>query len=90
VIYNTEVFEFTDPEKAKEVWLTFKESLEAAGGSDIRVFRNVDNPNQVFATMWWTSAEACRAWGAEHTDEVMQRMGDITKAAESEQLWEEF
>jgi heme-degrading monooxygenase HmoA len=90
VIYNTEVFEFSDPEKAKEVWETFRESMEAAGGSDIHVYRNVDNPNQVLATMWWDTAEHCRAWGAEHTDEVMQAMGDITTSGEPEYLWEEY
>jgi heme-degrading monooxygenase HmoA len=90
VIYNTEVFEFSDVERAKEEWLSFRESLEAAGGSDIRMFRNVDNPNQVLATMWWESAEACRRWGSEHESEAMQKLGDVTRSMEPEFLWEEF
>ena len=90
MIYNTEVFEFSDPEKAKEAWLGFRESLEAAGGSDIRVFRNVENPNQVLATMWWDSPDSCRKWGADHTDEVMEAMGSVTESMEPEYLWEEF
>jgi heme-degrading monooxygenase HmoA len=90
VIYNTEVFEFSDVEQAKEKWLSFRESLEAAGGSDIRMFRNVDNPNQVLATMSWESAEACRGWGSAHEAEVMQQLGDVTRSMEPEFLWEEF
>ena len=89
MIYNTQVFEFSDVGRAKEAWLSFRESLEAAGGSDIRVFRNVDNPNQVLATMWWTSAEACRSWGPEHETEVMSKLGDLTRSMEPELLWEE-
>jgi hypothetical protein len=90
VIYNTQVFEFSDVEKAKENWLSFRESLEAAGGSDIRVFWNVDSPNQVLATMSWESAEACRSWGSAHEAEVMQQLGDVTRSMEPEFLWEEL
>lgn len=90
MIYNTEVFEFTDVDQAKEAWLTFRESLEAAGGSEIRLFRNVDSPNQVLTTMWWESAEACRRWGAEHETEAMEKLGGVTKSMEPEFLWEEF
>jgi heme-degrading monooxygenase HmoA len=90
VIYNTEVFEFSDVERAKEAWLSFRQSLEAAGGSDIRIFRNVENPNQVLATMWWEKAEDCRQWAVEHSDEVMSAMGDVTKSMEPEYLWEEI
>ena len=90
VIFNTEVFEFSDPERAKEAWLGFRESLEAAGGSDIRLFRNVDNPNQVLATMWWDKAESCRGWAREHGDEAMKVLGEVTKSMEPEFLWEEL
>ena len=90
VIYNTQVFEFSDPESAKEAWLSFRESLEAAGGSDIRVFRNIDNPNQALATMWWDSAESCRRWAREHESEAMEKLGGVTKSMEPEFLWEEF
>jgi heme-degrading monooxygenase HmoA len=90
VIYNTEVFEFSDVERAKEAFQTFRESIEGAGGSDIQIFRNIEKPNQVLATMWWESPEQCRQWGAEHTDEVMQAMGDITTNMEPEYLWEEI
>jgi heme-degrading monooxygenase HmoA len=89
VIYNTEVFEVSDAAKAKDAWLTFKESLEAAGGSDVRVYRNVDNPSQILATMWWDTAEHCRAWGAEHGEEAFAALGDNIKDAQPEQLWEE-
>jgi heme-degrading monooxygenase HmoA len=90
MIFNTEVFEFSDPERAKEAWLGFRASLEAAGGSDIRVFRNVDKPNQVLATMWWDSADSCRRWAREHEQEAMEALGGITQSMEPEYLWEEF
>lgn len=90
MIYNTEVFEFSDVERAKEAYASFRESLEAAGGSDIRIFRNIEKPNQVLATMWWESADQCHQWAADHTDEVMKEMGDITKSMEPEYLWEEI
>jgi heme-degrading monooxygenase HmoA len=90
MIYNTQVFEFSNAEQAKEAWLSFRESLEAAGGSEIRVFRNVDNPNQALATMWWDSAESCRRWAQEHESEAMEKLGGATKSMEPEFLWEEF
>ena len=65
-------------------------SLEAGGGSDMHLFRNVDNPDQVLATMWWDTAEHCRAWAAEHGEEAFKVLGDVTKNAENEFLWEEF
>jgi len=90
VIYNTEVFEFSDPQGAKEAWLSFKDSLEAGGGSDVRLFRNVDNPNQVLATMWWESTEACRSWGPAHEADVMEKLGPFTRSMDPEFLWAEF
>jgi heme-degrading monooxygenase HmoA len=89
MIYNTQVFEVTDAEKAKEAWLTFRESLEAAGGSDIRVFKNVDKPNQVIATMWWESAEVCRKWGADNEEAVGKAVGELITGSQPEDLWEE-
>jgi heme-degrading monooxygenase HmoA len=90
MIYNTEVFEFSDAEKAKEAWMSFRESLEGAGGSDMHVYRNVDNPNQVLATMWWDSAESCRRWAKEHETEAMDKLGSVTRSMEPEFLWQEF
>jgi hypothetical protein len=48
VFFNTEVFEVSDADAFKEAMMGFRESLEASGGSDVRVFRNVEKPNQVF------------------------------------------
>lgn len=90
MIYNTQVFEFSDADRAREAWLSFRESLEASGGSQIRLFRNVDKPNQVLATMWWESAEACRRWAREHESDAMEKLGDVTTSMEEEFLWEEF
>jgi heme-degrading monooxygenase HmoA len=90
VIYNTQVFEFSDVQKAKDAWYSFRDSLEAGGGSDIHLFRNVENPNRILATMWWDSAESCRQWAKQHEDEAMQRLGDVTTSMEPEFLWEEL
>jgi heme-degrading monooxygenase HmoA len=69
---------------------SFRGSWEAAGGSDIRIFRNVDKPNQVFTSMWWGTAEACRRWGTEHYEEVMKAAEGIVTSMEPEFLWEEI
>jgi heme-degrading monooxygenase HmoA len=89
VIYNTEVFEVSDVLRFKEAMESFRQSWEEAGGSDIRIFRNVDKPNQVFTSMWWETAEACRRWGAEHYEEVMKAAEGIVSSMEPEDLWEE-
>jgi heme-degrading monooxygenase HmoA len=89
VYYNTEVFEVSDPERFKEVIMSFRESLEADGGSDVRVFRKVDNPSQVFSTMWWPSVEACHGWAAAHGEEVMKAADGVVTKWEPEYLWEE-
>ena len=90
MIFNTQVFEFSDPERAKAVWMTFKDSYEAAGGTDVHMYRDVDNPNRVLATMSWPSAEACRQWGAENEAKFMEQAGEITTNAEREDLWQEY
>jgi hypothetical protein len=90
VIYNTEVFEVTDAGRFKGVLDQLRASVEAVDGSDVRVFRNVDNPNQVFLAMWWPSAETCRTWAAEHTDEFMKAAEGVVTSMEPEFLWEEY
>jgi heme-degrading monooxygenase HmoA len=90
VIYNTEVFEVSDVQRFKEAMEGFRQSWEEAGGSDIRIFRNADKPNQVFTSMWWETAEACRQWGAEHMEEVMKASEGIVTSMEPESLWEEI
>lgn len=90
MIYNTEVFEVSDVQRFKEAMESFRQSWEKAGGSDIRIFRNVDKPNQAFTSMWWETAEACRRWGAEHMEEVMKAAEGIVTSMEPEFLWEEI
>ena len=69
---------------------SFRESLEAAGGSDIRVFLNVEKPNQVFSTMWWPTVEDCHGWAAANGEEVMKASEGIVMSMEPEFLWEEI
>jgi heme-degrading monooxygenase HmoA len=90
VFFNTEVFEVSDVDRFKEVMMSFRESLEASGGSEVRVFRNVDKPNQVFSTMWWPSVEACHTWARENGEEVMKAAEGIVTNMEPEFLWEEL
>jgi heme-degrading monooxygenase HmoA len=90
VYFNTEVFEVSDAERFKEVMMSFRESLEAAGGKDVRVFRNVEKPNQVFSTMWWPSVDACHGWAAAHGEEVMKASRGIVTSMDPEFLWEEL
>ena len=90
MIYNTEVFEVLDVQRFKEAMESFRQSWEEAGGSDIRIFRNIDVPKQVFTSMWWESAEACRRWGAEHMAEVMEAAEGIVTSMDPEFLWEEI
>jgi heme-degrading monooxygenase HmoA len=90
VIFNTEVFEVSDPTRFKEIMLTFTESVESGGGSDVRIFRNVDNPNQVFTSMWWETAEQCRNWAANYGEDAFKKLGEATKSADPEFLWEEY
>ena len=45
----------------------------------MHVYRNVENPNQVLATMWWwDSAESCRHWAKDHEAEAMEKLGGVT------------
>ena len=90
MFFNTEVFEVSDPDRFREAILSFRESLEAAGDKDVRVFRNVAKPNQVFSTMWWPTVEACHGWAAAHGEEVMKASEGIVTSMEPEFLWEEF
>jgi heme-degrading monooxygenase HmoA len=90
VIYNTEIFEVSDLEGFKKAMESFLPSYKEAGGSDLHIFRNVDNPNQVFTAMWWESAEACRKWGSEHMEEVKKAAQGIVSSMEPEYLWEEI
>ena len=90
MFFNTEVFEVSDADAFKEAMMGFRESLEASGGSDVRVFRNVEKPNQVFTTMWWPSVEACHQWAAENGEQVMKAAQGIVTSMEPEFLWEEF
>jgi heme-degrading monooxygenase HmoA len=70
--------------------MSLRESLEAVGGKEVRVFRNVEKPNQVFSTMWWLTVEACHTWARENGKDVMKASDGIVTSMKPEFLWEEF
>jgi heme-degrading monooxygenase HmoA len=90
MIYNTETFDVSDADRFKEIVEGFRDSVEASGGSDLRFYRNVDNPNQVLATTWWSTAEACRSWAAQHGEEAFKKLGEVMTSADPEFLWDEI
>jgi hypothetical protein len=89
VIYDTEIFEFTDFEKARKVFESYRGALDDLGAKDIQFLRHIDEPGKVLVAMWWPSVEACRAFNDKYGPEIMEKVGSITKSAEPDQLWEE-
>lgn len=88
MVFNTQIYEVTDLAKAQQFMASVKELLEQEGGSDIRMFRNIDQPEQVIFTMWWTDAEACRSFPKKHEAEFAP-MEAFVRSYESEKLWED-
>lgn len=88
MIFNTQVYEVIDLAKAQEFIASLIDLFAQEGGSDIRMFRNIDQPDKVIFTMWWTSAEACQSFPEKHGAEFAP-MESFVKSYEPEQLWEE-
>jgi hypothetical protein len=89
LIYNTQLFEFTDAQRAKEAWLSFESRLRPVDQTSACSGTSITRTTAL-ATMWWDSAEACRRWAQEHESEAMEKLGGVTKSMEPEFLWEEF
>ncbi len=65
-------------------------ALTEAGGTEIRVYRCVDDPTKVLAAMYWPDAESCRAFARDHEAEVNSALRPSLESHEPEELWEEI
>jgi hypothetical protein len=88
MIYNTETFEVSDVARFRDAMDSLRALLIEAGGTDIRLFRNVDEPNRVLASMWWPNAESCRAFARDHEEEFGGTVGPLIASHQPEDLWE--
>ena len=90
MIYNTEIFEVSDVREFKRALESLRDVLTEAGGSDIRVYRCVDDQNKVLAAMYWPDTESCRAFTRDHETEVDSALRSALTSHEPERLWEEI
>jgi hypothetical protein len=90
MVYNTERFVVRDVPAFKDALEKFRPSLEEAGGTDIRVFTNLDQPGEVFTSMWWPNPEACRMYAKQHMSEFEKILGPHLVSYDPEYLWEEL
>jgi heme-degrading monooxygenase HmoA len=90
MIYNTEIFEVSDVSEFKRALESLRGALTEAGGTEIRVYRCVDDPTKVLAAMYWPDAESCRAFARDHEAEVGSALRPSLTSHEPEELWEEI
>ena len=90
MIYNTEIFEVADVSEFKRALDSLRSAMTKAGGTDIRLYRCIDDPNKVLAAIYWPDAESCRAFAREHQAEVESALRPSLMSHEPEELWEEI
>jgi heme-degrading monooxygenase HmoA len=90
MIYNTEIFRVSDVGEFKRALEGLRGALTEAGGTEIRLFRCVDDPTKVLAAMCWPDAESCRAFARDHEAEVDAALRASLTSHEPEELWEEI
>jgi hypothetical protein len=90
MIYNTEIFEVSDINAFRRALESLREAMSEAGGTDLRVYRCVDNPNKALAAMYWPDAESCRAFTRDHDAEVRSILRPALMSHQPEDLWEEI
>ena len=90
MIYNTEIFEVSDINEFKRALERLRGALIEAGGSDLRIFRCIDDPTKVLAAMYWPDAESCRAFAVDHKAEVESTLRPALTSHQPEDLWEEI
>jgi hypothetical protein len=88
MIYNTEIFEVSDVDEFTRALESLRSALTEAGGSELRVFRCVDNPNKVLAAMYWPDAESCRAFARDCQADVESTLRPTLMSRQPEDLWE--
>jgi len=90
MIYNTEIFEVADVDEFPRAYERLREALTSAGGTDVRLYRSVDDPRKVLAAMHWPDAESCRAFTIDHAAEVDVALRPALTSHRPEDLWEEI
>jgi hypothetical protein len=90
MIYNTEIFEVSDIDKFKRALESLRGALTEAGGTELRIFRSVDDPTKVLAAMYWPDAESCRAFARDRKAEVESTLRPALTSHQPEDLWEEI
>src|SRR5262245_118139 len=90
MIYNTEIFEVSDVGEFTRALERLRGPMTEAGGTDLRIYRSVDDPTKVLAAMSWPDAESCRAFAREHEGEVKSILRPVLTSHQPEDLWEEI
>ena len=90
MIYNTEIFEVSDVGEFTHALERLRGPMTEAGGTDLRIYRSVDDPTKVLAAMSWPDAESCRAFAREHEGEVESILRPVLTSHQPEDLWEEI
>lgn len=90
MIYNTEIFEVSDVGEFTRALERLRGPMTEAGGTDLRIYRSVDDPTKVLAAMSWPDAESCRAFAREHEGEVESILRPVLTSHQPEDLWEEI
>jgi hypothetical protein len=90
MIYNTEIVEVSDVTEFKRALESLRGALTEAGGTELRIYRCVDEPTKVLAAMYWPDAESCRAFARDHEREVEAILRPSLNSHQPEELWEEM
>jgi hypothetical protein len=90
MIYNTEIFEVSDATKFKRALESLRGALTEAGGTHLRIYRCLDDPTKVLASMYWPDVESCRAFARDHEEEVEATLRPSLRSHQPEDLWEEI
>jgi heme-degrading monooxygenase HmoA len=90
MIYNTEIFEVSDINEFKRALESLRGAMSEAGGTELRIYRCVDNPTKVLAAMYWPDAASCRAFARDYEAEVEYTLRPALTSHQPEDLWEEI
>jgi hypothetical protein len=90
MIYNTEIFEVSDFNEFKRALESLRGAMSEAGGTELRIYRCIDDPTKVLSAMYWPDAESCRAFARDYEAEVESTLRAALTSHQPEDLWEEI
>src|SRR5262249_24125943 len=90
MIYNTEIFEVSDVGEFTRALERLRGPMTEAGGTDLPIYRAVDDPTNVLAAVSRPDAGACPAFAREHEGEVKSILRPVLTSHQPEDLWEEI